>query len=249
MEVPGEDLHRCLAILILRTQGSSQDDVAGYLKHHKSLVSMVERWFSNELKLSEAVAVCEDIALKQAVYLFLVPSEQIGHEEVMKASQLTAADILRHYRKDYVAERVKDGVKKVNSKPMELHLSQLAHVSEILAHQVNRLVRYKDDNNIEVTGDVFGHLSFWAKTDGMKIREGTATFEEFEYEKKHPIDLYLAKCLYLHYEDKFGKMPFKTWKDLSTPNATGKIVEKLKLLAHGGLKICPNCPICREITK
>jgi len=154
-------------------------------------------------------------------------------------------DVPEHHIEDYATERVENAKDKL----IERHLAQLANVTEVLAHQVNRLVRYKDDNNVEVTGDVLGHLSFWAKTDGMKIREGTGHFEEFEYEKQHPVDSYLARCLYNHYDHRFGKQRFEEWNQLSKGSVDRQIVDNLKLLASGGLKPCPSCPVCREIAE
>ena len=87
------------------------------------------------------------------------------------------------------------------------------------------------------------------KPNLVKISEGIDPLEEFEYENKHPVEPYLADCLYFHYEDTFGKMPFRTWKDLAMSNVTDRIVENLNLLAYGGLRVCLKCPICREVTK
>ena len=55
-------------------------------------------------------------------------------------------DVPEHYTEDYAIKRVENAKDKL----MERHLAQLANVAEILAHQVNRLVRYHEDNNIEV---------------------------------------------------------------------------------------------------
>jgi site-specific recombinase XerD len=148
-----------------------------------------------------------------------------------------------HYIEDHTIERVENA----KGKLMERHLAQLANVAEILAHQVNRLVRYQDDSNIEAVGKVLGHLSFWTKADGMKVVEGSRPFEEFEYEKQHPIDSFLAKCLYNHYEYRFGKQRFEEWNQLSKGYVDRQIENNLNLLASAGLKSCPSCPVCQEI--
>ena len=152
-------------------------------------------------------------------------------------------DVPEHYIEDYAIKRVENAKDKL----MERHLAQLANVAEILAHQVNRLVRYHDDHNIEAVGEVLGHLSFWAKVDDMRVTEGTRPFEEWEYEKQHQIDSYLAGCLYNHYEHRFGKQRFEEWNQLSKGFVDRQIIDNLKLLASGGLKPCPNCPVCLEI--
>lgn len=125
------------------------------------------------------------------------------------------------------------------------HLDELAETAEILAHHGRRLLRYKDDGNVEATGDVFSHLSFWCKPTMQPIQEGSWT-EEFAYEKKHPIDPYLAGLLYIHYRDRFGRPPFKEWNQLSIGNVSRKIVDNLRFLAHGGLELCRDCPICLQ---
>ena len=124
---------------------------------------------------------------------------------------------------------------------MESHLAQLASIAERLAQQVNRLLRYKDDDDIEAMGDVLGHLKLWRKSNRTIV-------EEFAYEEQLQVDSYLAKCLFNHYTRRFGELPFEKWNELSTLNITGEIFDNLKLLAHADLKPCPNCPICKDIT-
>jgi len=152
-------------------------------------------------------------------------------------------DVPEHYIEDSAIKRVENAKDKL----MERHLAQLANVAEILAHQVNRLVRYHDDHNIEAVGEVMEHLSFWAKVDDMRVTEGASPFEEWEYEKQHQIDSYLAGCLYNHYEHRFGKQRFEEWNQLSKGFVDRQITDNLKLLASGGLKPCPSCPVCLEI--
>lgn len=127
------------------------------------------------------------------------------------------------------------------------HLDELAETADILAQHAQRLIRYKDDDDIEAMGDVLGHLSFWRKSNRTIVEEGTDPTGEIEYESRHPIDPYLANWLYIHYDYRFGKLPFEKWNQLSTLNVTGEILDNLKLLAHAGLKPCPNCPACKEI--
>jgi len=152
-------------------------------------------------------------------------------------------DVPKHYTEEYAIKRVENAKDKL----MERHLAQLANVADILAHQATRLVRYHDDDNIEAVGEVLGHLSFWTKADEMKVTEDARPFEEWEYEKQHPIDSYLARCLYNHYDHRFGKPRFEEWNQLSKGYVDRQIVDNLKLLASAGLKPCPSCPVCREI--
>jgi len=127
------------------------------------------------------------------------------------------------------------------------HLDELAQTADLLAHQVNRLLRYKDYDDIEVMGDILGHLWFWRKSNGTIVAESTYQNEEFVYAEQPPIDPYLARCFYIHYEYRFGELPSEGWNQLSRANVCPEIVDNLKFLAHGGLKPCPGCPICKEI--
>lgn len=95
---PPTDLQECVAILIPRTLRCSQEAAAGIVRRHKLVVPMVEHWFSKEITYPEAVKVCGDMGIKSAIHILLAPSEQIQHETLVKAAQLTSNDILRRYR-------------------------------------------------------------------------------------------------------------------------------------------------------
>lgn len=126
------------------------------------------------------------------------------------------------------------------------HLDELARTAETLAHQGARLLRYKDNANVEAVGGVLSHLYFWWKPNKTIVEENADSTAEFTYESGHPIGPYLVRLLYIHYEEQFGKPPFKEWNQLSTGNVNREILDNLKFLAHGGLKPCPNCPICLQ---
>jgi integrase/recombinase XerD len=72
------------------------------------------------------------------------------------------------------------------------HLDELAKTAEVLAHQVQRLIRCEDYADIEAQGDIMGHLSFWRKSNRTILAEGLSGIEEFEYETQHPVDPYLV---------------------------------------------------------
>jgi len=131
---------------------------------------------------------------------------------------------------------------------LEKHLDDLAQTAKILVHHCRRLLRYKDNGNVEAMGDVFSHLSFWWKPNQTILGpgEGIDPTREFRYENKHLIDPYLAKLLYIHYEGEFDKPPFKEWNQLSTENISREITDNLEYLAHGGLEPCPKCSICLQ---
>ena len=134
-----------------------------------------------------------------------------------------------------------------NQKELEKHLDELAETAGVLAHHAQRFILYKDDDDIEAMGNVLGHLMFWRKSNGTIVEEGTDPVGEVTYETENPVDPHVASWLYTHYDHRFGKLPFEEWNQLSTQNVSGEILDNLKLLAHGSLKSCPNCPVCKEI--
>lgn len=119
------------------------------------------------------------------------------------------------------------------------HLDDLAQTAKILAHRVERLLRYKDTADMQ--GNVVSGVRLWSKIDGQVVPDW---LKESIYDAEHQVDPYLATCLFAHYEDEFGKPPFKEWNQLSTGNVSYEIVDNLKFLAHGGIKPCQDCPIC-----
>ena len=155
---------------------------------------------------------------------------------------------IRDTGKSFDDEKERQQPKETTSDPRLMkHLNELAETADILAHHVRRLIRYKDYEDIDAMGDILGHLTFWRKSNGTIVTEGTDPIGEFRYEEEHPVDPHQARWLYIHYDHRFGKPPFEEWNQLSTGNVTLEIVDNLKLLAHSGLKRCPNCPICKEI--
>lgn len=203
----------------------------------------VERWFSDTgaLPYSEAVKLCDDTAVKRVIDIDFVPNEQVDKKLLETVVQITGDDILRHYRADYL--KIVD----ISNPRFLKHLDELAETADILAHHLQRLLRYKDDDDIEAMGDVFGHLKFWRKSNGTIVSEGTDPTKEFEYENQHPVTPHLARWLYIHYEHRFDRPHFNEWNQLSMGNVTCEIIDNLQFLAGGGLKLCLNCPICKDI--
>ncbi len=125
---------------------------------------------------------------------------------------------------------------------LQKHFDDLAQTAKILAHRVERLLSYKD--TAYIVGDIVSGASLSSKVDGQVV---TGWLREKEYDAKHQIEPYLATCLFAHYESKFGKLSFKEWSQLSTGNVNCEIVNNLKFLAYGKLKVCRDCPICLQM--
>ena len=52
------------------------------------------------------------------------------------------------------------------------HLDELAETADILAHHAQRLIRYKDGDDIEAMGGVFTRPSFWRKSNWTQVTAG-----------------------------------------------------------------------------
>ncbi len=101
MEAP-IDIDRCLAILVLRRAGCTQDTVASIMHCAKSKIGEVENWFSKQLPYSRAVVLCSEAAIKQIIDVDLVPYELVDKRLLEKVTRITPDMILRRYRQDHL---------------------------------------------------------------------------------------------------------------------------------------------------
>ena len=101
MEAP-TDIDKCLAILVLRRTGCSQDMVASIMHCAKARIGEVENWFSKQLSYSEAVELCSETAIKGMIDIDLVPCEEVDKKLLEKVTRITPDIILRHYRQDHL---------------------------------------------------------------------------------------------------------------------------------------------------
>lgn len=97
------DVDKCLAILVLRRAGCSQDMVSSIMHCAKSTIGEVENWFSKQLTYSKAVELCSETAIKGMIDADLVTSEEVDKKLLEKVMPITPDIILRHYRADYVS--------------------------------------------------------------------------------------------------------------------------------------------------
>jgi len=101
MEAP-TDIDKCLAILVLRRAGCSQDVVASIMHCAKSRIGDVENWFSKQLPYSRAVELCSETAIKGMIDVDIVPREEVDKKLLKKVTRITPDIILRHYRQDHL---------------------------------------------------------------------------------------------------------------------------------------------------
>jgi hypothetical protein len=243
---PPLDLHECLAILILRVLPFTQEDVGNLLRHSKLTVKIVEDWFG-EVTLREAQIICNDQSLKEKAEKIIVKLEDLDKQTAMRVAKISPEDILQHYR---ATEYLESKAEKLLDNPRLLkHFDQLAQTAEVLAHNVQRLLRYTD-KEVVVHGNIIEGLFFFMKTPYLETGS-IEPLEEYEYEKQHPVDSYLADCLFAHYENECGKLTFKSWKEVGEAgkeNATQELFKDLVRLSHSErIRFCPTCPSCKDI--
>jgi hypothetical protein len=165
----------------------------------------------------------------------------------------TDVRLIRELRGEFEAARtvleprIKRQIDPVVQKAWVDHRDELVRTASTLAHQCQRLLRYKAHGDIEGVGDILGHLWFRRMSNNTMVEEGAGSGTELTYEDRHPIDPYLAGLVYAHYEGQFGTPPFSAWNQVSTGSVGADIVDNLRLLAHGGVERCPKCPICLKL--
>ena len=166
-------------------------------------------------------------------------------KQVARAEKLSLSTVYKIKR----TMLLRQPIDSYQSTQLQQHFDRLARTADVIAHHVQRMLRYRDNMDIEVYGNIIDGLQLWSKRTQGPLSEGTDPLKESRSQEAHPIDTYLAKSLFTHYEHEFGKVSFRTWGNIQIENVTEKIADNLKLLAHGGLKFCPTCPICDKIMK
>ncbi len=118
------------------------------------------------------------------------------------------------------------------------HFDQLAVNAEILASRVQKLTYYKGKNipyrQLPFRGNIIDGLrSYWASS--KEVRETR-------------IESSLARCVFVHYEHKFGKSPYGYWEDVTIENVSQELADNLLRLASSkAFEPCPKCPVCLEV--
>ena len=102
MDKPAE-IEEIQLVAILRVLDCSQDAVTSILHIGKRRVQEIEQWIKAQY-LDTIQAVFDDQALKRVVGRELPTFEEMDGKLLIRAGQVTADDILRHYRADWHSE-------------------------------------------------------------------------------------------------------------------------------------------------
>ena len=123
-----------LKVLILRTLGLSQEDVAGVVHCAKQSVVEAERWFRDS-PCGELSALLDDQRIRRLVGRDF-PGMELASADLIRAGQMTADDILLHYgRTD--ARRAHSTVDPVYARRLEEHWAKLRQVATSLREQLS----------------------------------------------------------------------------------------------------------------
>ena len=118
------------------------------------------------------------------------------------------------------------------------HFDELAAIAKKLAARVQKLLYCKSEGaEYFVSG---GNI-----IDGLRLVG--APFLDWE-EITGGIKPHLARCVFVHYEDKFGKSPYDHWEQVAEKTVTQELADNLLRLAHSkAFEPCPKCPVCVQL--
>lgn len=122
--------------------------------------------------------------------------------------------------------------------PLTEHFDQVSKTAKLLASRVQKLLYYRNSEDQL-------HVYEGNIVDGLRFFGSRLVLEEIE---KKSIEPHLARCVFAHYEDKFAKLPYNYWEEVTMENVSQELADNLLRLAHSkGFKPCPTCPACQEI--
>lgn len=225
MEAPIQDLNRCLAILILKTAGYSNDTVVGVIACAKATVGSVQQWFK-QLSYNEAASICYDQAIKRAFWLEIMTSDQqIECEKIAIVAQIDANYVLNYYGK----------VKAATKQPpltsdRQQHYARLTDAAEKL--------RLNDKDIKKSKGTLIGNVT-----------DGHLQVSKNKVQSLRNVDRLDADCLLSHLKATFFQFnDINDWesltsRDLVVLKISDSLVKKLKEVSHG-LALKGTCNIC-----
>ena len=126
-----------LEVLILRTLGLSQDEVAGVLNCAKQSVVEVDRWFKGD-RLGESLALLDDQRINRVANRDLLHLN-LGIVNVARVVQITADDILLHYDRVNPGSAMQEEARVVPAYAMRLeeHWNNLRQLAEAFRQQLS----------------------------------------------------------------------------------------------------------------
>ena len=239
METPAS-LRLCLAILILRTALFAQDAVASHLKCGKTTIIKVEEWFKT-MPFSQAEALCLDFSLiGEAQKLIAEDQEQeLLITTAIKVGSISAEAILRHYRSDYLKQRV--NVMSVEAR--DKHWADFAIVADVLLSNLRKI--QGAGSNAKIVGNAIDGGSIWLDEEPPPILFSRTDRENQGILEK--VDSYYTQLLLQHLKQESSLFDeIADCRELTNPeNISKEFVGRLTFVSHGGLLDNTTCEMCK----
>lgn len=121
------------------------------------------------------------------------------------------------------------------------HFDELAETAKVIASDINLSMQ--------------GELDAWLRLDGCVLETSQypedSWLKDIRFPKDDPwkdIHYHLAPYLLLHFNQLFPGLAMKQWSEATSSSVTQDIIDKMLLLAHNmEFKVCPDCPVCRDL--
>lgn len=106
-------------VAILRYLKKTQDEVAGMLKIGKKKVGDIQDWLEKQ-RLEFVEVVLDEPRLKKVVEEKLSDLPEVHPIDLVRAARVTADDLLRHYRLDYLAKHKESEREEIETRRLKL---------------------------------------------------------------------------------------------------------------------------------
>lgn len=251
------NLEKYLMILILRTLGFSQDEVAGLVHCAKQTVVDAERWFMSRPH-GEALALVDDQRIKRLVGREF-PDMGLTPNQLIKTGQVTGDNILLHYGRVHPDEDKSAGavvplgesrhvaiVDSVRAKLLERHWDRLRKQAIILRTQLsppNIEVLFEADVCRKLHGAIESGSSLLSTSSWTKIIDAPLELKLCDSVEQRTVEVrlsveeeFLFPHLASHLQAESGQFSqFEAWK-----SQLGRLMETCVQIAE---RVPQNCRV------
>lgn len=238
MDKPGDN-EEIQLVAVLRFLGCSWDNVANALHIAKRRVGDIEDWIKAE-RLESVEAIFDDQALKRVIGRELPSLEEVEPQLLVRAGQVMADDILRHYRTDYSAEVRQSGGppdKKIERHFAQLEYARTAIVDNYEQWSENPVANLNKGRLEGMPLDPIGELIYGGSMYEI-TSVGMGGFRELV-----EVDKRMAKNLLKHLKAESPEFAgLKDFADLTDDKRSRKIINMLRSHRSRYEGHCPDCP-------
>jgi hypothetical protein len=199
------DLDTCIAILLLRFIGCSQDEIAELLHRGKVLVVSTERWLKEELTSDKVGAIFRSIRLDRVRDLYLM-NLNIADEKKSRLFKVKKADLLRRFRPDDHTKKNRihsQPTQNKNGHPLEKDVSTSLSEDLALKHDI----KIFNESDAILNEDAITNMVARLESD-LSIKEDQRyqvlhyyLFFRYVYGKWKLTNKYIDSQIQLHFEE------------------------------------------------